>query len=184
MALKPAGQAWVDVQFTYDINGILHVMAENEMGERRQVLLANQALSEAELERYTRQMEKIMLPPIQRPENQKMLACLLAYYEKSTGQRREMIAAMTDRIMRGLNSNRKKEIRDAEEMGRNCLAQLQQNMERREELLFDGELKTGLGGEHNDSDGAVGEALERRVDWEVGSPEGRIDGETEGCGEK
>ena len=183
-ALKPAGQAWVDVQFTYDINGILHVMAENEMGERRQILLANQALSEAELERYTWQMEKIMLPPIQRPENQKMLACLLAYYEKSTGQRREMIAAMTDRIMRGLNSNRKKEIRDAEEMGRNCLAQLQQTMERREELLFDGELKTGLGGGHNDSDGAVGEALERRVDWEVESPEGRIDGETDGCGEK
>ena len=32
VALRPAGQAWVDVQFTYDINGILHVAVENEMG--------------------------------------------------------------------------------------------------------------------------------------------------------
>lgn len=141
VALKPAGQAWVDVQFTYDINGILHVAAENEMGERRQILLANQTLSEAELERYTQEMEKIMLPPIQQPENQKMLAFFLEYYEKSIGQKREMIAAMTGRFMAGLNSGRKKEVLSAERMGRTWLAQLQQDMDMQEELLFDGELK-------------------------------------------
>ncbi len=47
VALKPAGQAWVEVQFTYDINGILHVVVENEMGERRQILLANQKIGRA-----------------------------------------------------------------------------------------------------------------------------------------
>ena len=146
VAQKPAGQAWVEVQFTYDINGILHVMAENEMGERRQILLANQTLSDAELERYSREMEKIMVPPAKRPENQKMLACFLDYYENSTGQRREMIAAMTGRILAGLNSGRKKAVRNAEEMGRMWLAQLQQATEMREELLFDGELKAGFGG--------------------------------------
>lgn len=152
VAQKPAGQAWVEVQFTYDINGILHVVAENEMGERRQILLANQTLSDAELERYSREMEKIMVPPAKRPENQKMLACLLEYYENSTGQRREMIAAMTGRILAGLNSGRKKAVRNAEEMGRMWLAQLQQAEEMREELLFDGELKAGFGGEFDGFD--------------------------------
>ena len=150
VALKPAGQAWVDVQFTYDINGILHVMAENEMGERRQILLANQTLSEAELERYTREMEKIMLPPIQQPENQKMLAFFLDYYEKSTGHKREMIASMTGRIMAGLSSGRKKEVKNAEKLGRMWMTQLQQAMDMQEELLFDGELKVGFGEELDD----------------------------------
>lgn len=149
VALKPAGQAWVDVQFTYDINGILHVMAENEMGERRQILLANQTLTEEELERYTRELEKIVVPPVRQPENQKMLAAFLEYYEESTGQRREMIAAITGRIVAGLESGRKKEIRNAQEMGRMWLAQLQQETDMREELLFDGELKYGFDGELN-----------------------------------
>ena len=72
VALKPAGQAWVDVQFTYDINGLLHVSVENEMGERRQILLANQALTAEELERYTKEMEKTMLPPIEQPANREI----------------------------------------------------------------------------------------------------------------
>lgn len=141
VALRPAGQAWVDVQFTYDINGILHVAVENEMGERRQILLANQTLSEEELEQYAREMEKIMLPPLQQPENQEMLACLLEYYEKSTGRRRETIAALTGRIMAGLASGRKKEIRNARELADQWLTRLRQETDMQEEMLFDGELK-------------------------------------------
>lgn len=141
VASRPAGQAWVDVQFTYDINGILHVAVENEMGERRQILLANQTLSEEELERYAREMEKIMLPPLQQPENQKMLACLLEYYEKSTGGRRETIAALTGRILAGLASGRKKEVRNARELAEQWLTWLQQETDMQEEMLFDGELK-------------------------------------------
>ena len=113
----------------------------NEMGERRQVLLANQTLSEEELERYIREMEKIMLPPIQQPENQEMLARLLDYYENSTGRKREMIAAMTGRIMEGLNSGRKRAVRNAEETGRMWLEQLEKEKDMREDILFDGELK-------------------------------------------
>nr|WP_296487270.1 Hsp70 family protein [uncultured Acetatifactor sp.] len=150
VALKPAGQAWVDVQFTYDINGILHVMAENEIGERRQILLANQTLSEEELERYTREMEKIMLPPIQQPENREMLDRFLEYYEESTGRRREMIAAMTSRIMAGLQRGRKKEVRNAQETGRAWLGQLQQAADMREDLLFDGALKFRFNGEYEE----------------------------------
>ena len=163
VALKPAGQAWVEVQFTYDINGILHVVVENEMGERRQILLANQTLSEAELERYTREMEKIMLPPIQQPENREMLDRFLAYYEESTGRRREMIAAMTGRVMAGLQSGRKKEVRSAQELGRAWLAQLQEETDMREEVLFDGELKYGFedfDGEYEEFGEGLGEELD------------------------
>lgn len=138
VALKPAGQAWVDVQFTYDINGILHVAVENEMGERRQILLANQALSEEELERYTKEMEKIMLPPIEQPENREMLARFLEYFEESTGERRERIGAMIGSITQGLCSGRKKAVRNVQETARSWLSMLEESRETKEERLFDG----------------------------------------------
>ena len=171
VALKPAGQAWVEVQFTYDINGILHVMVENEMGERRQILLANQTLSEAELERYTREMEKIMLPPVQQPENREMLDRFLGYYEESTGSRREVIAAMTGRIMAGLQSGRKKEVRNAQELGRAWLAQLQSETDMREELLFDGELKYDYDGEYEEFDEEP-ESLQQNSEGKSEEPDG------------
>ena len=138
VALKPAGQAWVDVQFTYDINGILHVSVENEMGERRQILLANQALTAEELERYTKEMEKIMLPPIEQPANREMLARFLAYFENSTGERRERIGAMIGYVTRGLCSGRKKAVRNAQENAGAWLNMLEEAQETKEERLFDG----------------------------------------------
>lgn len=141
VAARPAGQAWVDVRFTYDINGILHVAVDNEAGERKQILLANQTLSQEELEQYARELEKIMIPPIQQPENQQKLARFLEYYEDSTGRRREMIGAMIGRFTQGLGSGRKKEVRNAMELAQVWLEQLEQEEDIRETLLFDGELK-------------------------------------------
>lgn len=167
VALRPAGQAWVDVQFTYDINGILHVTVENEMGQSRHILLANQALSEEELERYTREMERILLPPIQRPENQEMLARFLDYYENSTGRRRELLAAVTGAVAAGLQSGRKIEVRKAQELGRAWLTRLQQSMDMREETLFDGELKDGYGGENEDIAEEPGSGTDRKQKDEI-----------------
>ncbi len=138
---KPAGQAWIDVQFTYDINGILHVLVINELGEKKQVLLANQSLSEEELVKYTKQMEKIMLPPILQPENQKILACFLEWYETSTGIRREQIAQKIGWFTAGLNSGRKKTVKETIDMATMWLNTIEKNKEMQEELLFDGELK-------------------------------------------
>lgn len=172
VALKPAGQAWVDVQFTYDINGILHVSVENEMGERRQILLANQALTAEELERYTQEMEKIMLPPIEQPANREMLARFLAYFENSTGERRERIGAMIGYVTRGLCSGRKKAVRNAQENAGAWLNMLEEAQETKEERLFDGRAfesweeedeDWGDGEESRDSEGE--EQDDRVEDW-------------------
>ena len=141
VARKMAGEAWIEVQFTYDINGILHVAVVNEMGERKQVLLANQTLSEEELARYEKEMEHLMLPPIRQPENQAMLEKLLAFYKDSTGQRRQQIGMTMDRIIEGLQSGRKKAVRDARKWGRLLLEELESEKDMWEDVLFDGELK-------------------------------------------
>ena len=118
-----------------------------------------------------------MLPPIQQPENREMLDRFLEYYEESTGRRREMIAAMTGRIMAGLQSSRKKEVRNAQEMGRAWLGQLQQAADMREDLLFDGALKFGFDGEYGE--------FEEDLDEEAGGDlEEEPNGDFENFGEE
>lgn len=138
---KPVGMAWIEVQFTYDINGILHVAVISETGERRQILLSNQALSEEELARYEKEMEKVMLPPIQQPENQEILKRLFACYENATGEKREYIAGMIGRFTYGMNSGRKKQAKDAAAEAAAWLEMLESQKDMWEEMLFDGELK-------------------------------------------
>lgn len=138
---KPAGMAWIEVQFTYDINGILHVAVISETGERRQVLLSNQSLGEEELAQYAKEMEKVMLPPIQQPENQEILQRLFACYENTTGARRESIAGIIGSFTYRLDSGRKKQVKDAVAEAVAWLELLESQKDMREEMLFDGELK-------------------------------------------
>ena len=190
VALKPAGQAWVDVRFTYDINGILHVSVENEMGERRQILLANQTLSAEELERYTKELEKIMLPPIEQPKNREMLDRFLEYFENSTGERREQIGAMIGHITRGLCSGRKKTVRSAQEIAGSWLAILEENQDTREKRLFDGKASYDWEDEEDypvDGDAGQGGEEENRADGDAGpggEEENRADGDAGPGGEE
>ena len=74
-----------------------------------------------------------------------------------------MIAAMTGRVMAGLQSGRKKEVKNAQELGRAWLAQLQEETDMREEVLFDGELKYGFedfDGEYEEFGEGLGEELD------------------------
>ncbi|MBO5524014.1 MAG: Hsp70 family protein [Roseburia sp.] len=138
---KKAGKEWVDVYFTYDINGILQVEAVNAKGERNRILLANQSLSKAELARCQKELEQILFPPIQQEKNQEMLRKLTTYYEQSTGERRQQIGALIDWFTSGLNSGRlhvRKKV--TEEMERQ-LALLEEFEGRKAEIFFDGELK-------------------------------------------
>lgn len=149
---KPAGQAWIEVQFTYDINGILHVAVVNEAGEKKQILLANQTLSGEELERYEKELERLMVPPLEEPENRELLERFLEYYEEAVGRRREMIGAMLGRFAAELNSGRRRAVRDAVDAAKTWLKELEEQKDSREERLFDGELKEeeAPGGEWED----------------------------------
>ena len=82
-----------------------------------------------------------------------------------------MIAAMTGRIMAGLQSGRKKEVRNAQELGRAWLAQLQSETDMREELLFDGELKYDYDGEYEEFDEEP-ESLQQNSEGKSEEPDG------------
>ncbi len=144
VAPKKAGKEWIDVYFTYDINGILHVEIVNSKGEHNQILLANQTLGEAELERHKKEIEALMTPPLEQDKNRKLLERASAYYEQSTGARRERLGALIHWFVAGMNSGRLYRIRRAAEEMERQLALLKEADERREDLLFDGDLKWDL----------------------------------------
>ena len=119
---KPAGQEGVDVYFTYDINGILYVEVVNSQNVREHILLSGQELSQEELLECKRQMKQLLLPPIMREENQKLLAELEEYYGQNVGVRREQIGWFIDWFVEKLQSKRRYAVTKAVETARNQLA--------------------------------------------------------------
>ncbi len=138
---KKAGKEWIDVYFSYDINGILHVEVVNSRQERNQILLANQQLSPAELEHYKKMLEERMIPPEEQEKNKRLLEKAREYYEQSTGKKRERIGQMIDWFLSGINSSRRYKIKKAVQEMEEQLAWLDEESEHREEWLFNGELK-------------------------------------------
>ena len=141
---KPAGEEWIDVYFTYDINGLLYVEVANAQGIRNHILLSNQELSRSELERYRKEMQKLMIPPIQQEENKKILEELTQYYHNSVGGRREQIGLFINWFARYLHSGRRYLIVQAVEKAKQQLQFLEESQDRAEEFLFDGELNVLL----------------------------------------
>lgn len=141
---KPAGQEGVDVYFTYDINGILYVEVVNSQNVREHILLSGQELSQEELLECKQQMKQLLLPPIMREENQKLLAELEEYYGQNVGVRREQIGWFIDWFVEKLQSKRRYAVTKAVETARNQLASWKEGDIRAEEELFDGELKQQL----------------------------------------
>lgn len=149
---KRAGKEWIDVHFTYDINGILHVEVVNSRNEHNQILLANQTLSKAELERYRKEMEQIVLPPVEQAENQALLRKAELYYEQSTGDKRMRIGSLINWFLSALNSGRLYIVKKAAEEMKHQLELLDAAEGQKEELLFDGELKWNLDEESVDEE--------------------------------
>ena len=141
---KLAGEEWIDVYFTYDINGILYVEVVNSHNVRNHMWLSNQDLSEMELEKYKKEMEQLLIPPIQQEENRKLLEELESYYESSSSVWRKRIGIMIDRFVQGLNCGRQHLIKRTVEDTKKYLDTMKETMEHEEEWLFDGELKQDM----------------------------------------
>lgn len=137
---KPAGQEWIDVEFIYDINGILQVEVTNSRGESRHIMLANQELTESELERYQTEMETIirMKSPWENSEYVELFNIVAGYYEESVGNRRDYLGNILNWYLYNMNSGSLKTIRDTAQEMKRIVASLDQYEEEKENLFFDG----------------------------------------------
>ena len=139
---KPAGQAYADVSFTYDINGILKVSVKNEDGLQKNILIKNQMLSDLEIAQYQQEMEKVLsqTSPYRREDVDQIRNELEQMYAECAEHNRDAIGYAISYFDRILESGRVKRIRKACEEMNAFIAMYRQQKELKESYLFD--LKT------------------------------------------
>ncbi len=138
---KPAGKEWIEVEFTYDINGILQVEVTNSKGESKGMMLANQELSQQELKQYQKEMDTIirMKSPWENEDYIRLFEIVKHYYEESVGNKRDALGNILAWYICSMNSGRMKTMRTAADKMREMIASLENYEEDKEKLFFDGD---------------------------------------------
>ena len=141
---KPAGKAYADISFTYDINGILKVDVKNEEGIQKNILIKNQMLSEYEIEKYQEEMNQILSEtnPWSREDMQVMSRELEEIYANCADGAREIVGAYIAYFERVSESGRVKRIRKMYEQTKEFIEQYKMQQEIKEDYIFD--LRTAL----------------------------------------
>ncbi|KTT14156.1 2-alkenal reductase [Pseudomonas oryzihabitans] len=110
----PAGQAEVDVRFTYDTNGLLEAEAHIPLtGEKRQVVITNNpgVLSPAEIATRLAALAELKIHPREQQPNTLLLARLERLYQEGRGELRQRIDAMATHFTHTLEHQDAHEIR-------------------------------------------------------------------------
>ncbi len=89
---RPAGEEGISVTFSYDINGVLEVEAENAMHQVVRKLITNDALSDKEIEESLKRLEQLKMPDRETEEYELIRAKLEWLYQKQTGTIRNQTA--------------------------------------------------------------------------------------------
>jgi molecular chaperone HscC len=94
---KRAGEVFIDVRFTYDINGLLEVDVKiPETGETRQLVIADEDvdMNSSEMRRRREQLAALKIHPREADDNRAALARGTRCYEQFLGDRREYVGQL------------------------------------------------------------------------------------------
>ena len=92
---RPKGEINVEVTFMYDINGILDIrIVGGEQSLHKVILNKNMGLSEEELEKRLKELEKMTLHPLEKEETRLLMEKAARLYQESSPKNREYIAYM------------------------------------------------------------------------------------------
>lgn len=102
-----AGEQYVDIRFTYDINGILEVIVNvGEDGETKRAIInnGNTHLSDAEIDASMAKLAELKIHPRDNEENRQIVARLERLYEEYIGDHRPFIASVLRSFEQALNT--------------------------------------------------------------------------------
>ena len=136
---KKAGEVTVSVSYTYDINGILHVVVVDAYGRERSMLLKNQEMDEADLLKYQKEMERVstVLHPWKNEEYLNARYQLEKYFENASGERKEYLARMLSWYIAEMESQRIRKMHLAYEQILDLLNHLNELETHKDEIFFD-----------------------------------------------
>ena len=126
---KRAGEVYIDIRFTYDINGLLEVQLHTpETGQRQTMVIQkeNGSMTEAEKEAKLKVFEKLKIHPKEKEENQYLIAKGEALYVQSTGALRDAIGEWLGYFTSLLEGQDEGKIRKQRKKVEDAFAQLEQ----------------------------------------------------------
>ena len=95
----PAGEQWVDVRFTYDVNGLLEVEATvGETGDQKRMVIEGNpgVLTKDQIDARFQELASLKLHPREQMENRTILARAERIYEECLGEERHYVAQAVD----------------------------------------------------------------------------------------
>ena len=102
-----AGQEFVDIRFTYDVNGILEVTLKiNGTGEVKTLLINNASnnLSADEVKKRMKALDSIKILPREQAANKLIISRIDRLYEEHLGETREYLAEILSQFEQVLNT--------------------------------------------------------------------------------
>lgn len=109
-----AGAEYVDVRYTYDINGVLEVeLTAVNTGQKRTVIIEKNPgqTSPEQIQARLEELKHLKIHPRDRNENRLLLARGERLYEESLHEKRELIASLLNNFERVLASQNEQEIK-------------------------------------------------------------------------
>lgn len=136
---KPAGQAYIDVTYSYDINGILGVLVSNELGETKSITIANQTLSEKEIHEYQKELENVitLTSPWTNKEYCGLKDRTIEYYNEASGDKKEYIGNVIHYYSTAMEKAHIRKMRELANEWKEILEKIEQWEENKEYYLFD-----------------------------------------------
>ena len=111
-----AGQVQIEIRFTYDINGIIQVdvyIPSTDYRKSKLIINESNRMSEDEIKKRLKELDKIKIHPRDVEENQLLLARAEALYEETTGGLRDYIQGRTNAFAALLEKQKLNVIRNA-----------------------------------------------------------------------
>lgn len=136
--LKPAGEEYVDVTFTYDINGILQVDVANSRGSSKQIVLSNHAISKDEMAARMAEIEQIRLQPEDIQRERMLYERAMALFADAAPKEKGELAYIIDHFEDWMKQKRIGSTKRAYAEMEQRLNQIEQQFCKEEEMLFDG----------------------------------------------
>ena len=108
----PESAEYVDLRFTYDINGILDVEVTDKRGKTQQktIVSANNTMSAAEIEKKRKELLKLKIHPRDLEENRLLVARAERIFVETTGDIRAITLSKLEYFQRMLESQPKQSI--------------------------------------------------------------------------
>lgn len=127
---RPAGKEKILVRLTYDINGILQIDVKSMSSgkSKSKTIINNSRLSEKEVQKKIKELEKIKVHPRELDKNKFLVARAERLYEEARGDVRDYILSAIQHFSSVVESQDKRKIRAAGESFKKFLDGIENNL--------------------------------------------------------